>query len=159
MCLQTLGLSVYIFFVKTFYITFLKLKGILFLLKMKMKSLKRKWTLRPLSESKMVMWMSHVTVTSKYQDRYPAGQLWKHPSGSQSRSQDCSKAPHLPGPVGTRAVQNQVLHDPYRESWHRCRERPRTGETADCLLPLLISPCPVSGSGSGWGMYWLYPSP
>ena len=21
--------------------------------------------------------------------------------------------------------------------------------------PLLISPCPVSGSGPGWGMYWL----
>ena len=25
--------------------------------------------------------------------------------------------------------------------------------------PLLVSPCPGSGSGPGWGMYWLYPSP
>ena len=25
--------------------------------------------------------------------------------------------------------------------------------------PLFVSPCPGSGSGPGWGMYWLYPSP
>ena len=37
-----------------------------------MKSLKR-WTLRPLSDSKRVMWVSHATVPSKQQNRCPEG--------------------------------------------------------------------------------------
>ena len=33
--------------------------------------------------------------------------------------------------MGTRVVQHWVLHDPHRGSWHRCRERLRTGEASD----------------------------
>ena len=42
--------------------------------------------------------------------------------------------------MGTRAVQYQVFCDPCRDTWCRCRESPRMGEMADCLLLLLILP-------------------
>ena len=102
-----------------------------------MKPLKREWTL---SDSKKVMWVSHAAVASKHQDRYPAGQLQKYPSGSRNGSQDHSKAPHLPGPEHTRAVQCRVLRDPHRGSWLRFRGRPKTGEAADCPLPYSSHP-------------------
>ena len=41
--------------------------------------------------------------------------------------------------VCTRAVQNQMFCDLHRDSWCRCRDRPRMGETADCPLSFLIS--------------------
>lgn len=120
---------------------------------------KIEWTPRLLSDSKRVICVSHGTVPFKCQDRYPAGQLWKHSSGFQSGSQDhwglliCWVLWTQRGRCNTRCSMT------HRDSWHRCRESPRMGETANCLFPLLVSLCPVSGSGPRWGMYWLYPSP
>ena len=64
-----------------------------------------------------------------------------------------SKAPHLPGPEGTRAVQCRVLRDPHRGSLAQVQGKAQDGEAADYPLPLLVSPCPGSDSGPESGMY------
>ena len=93
-----------------------------------MKSLKR-WTLRPLSDSKRVMWVSQATVPSKQQDRCPAGRY--------------KNIHHVPGAEG-KTIQRLLI---CQVLWAQgqCRTR--------CSVTRTENPGAGAGRVPGWGRW------
>ena len=99
-----------------------------------MKSLKR-WTLRPLSDSKRVMWVSQATVPSKQQDRCPAGRY--------------KNIHHVPR-AEVKTIQRLLI------CWVlRAQERYSTR----CSVTRTEAPGIGSGGGPGWGRRQTVSSP
>ena len=96
-----------------------------------------------LSDSKRVTWVSHARVTPKH---------LRYPSGSQSRSQDCSQTPWLYQSCGHKGGAEPGAPWPAQRLLAQVQRESPDGGDGRLSAPLLVYPCPGSGSAPGWGM-------